>query len=164
MLAVSSLGLLLVFALACGGGGGQEVKTYKKGEDAKVGKVVWRVDSVEKSKQLDRKEGGVINAQGVFVLVEMELKNAGSEPTNLTGQELELLDEENKSYSFDSQNNGIYLNAIGKPNLISGQVAAGGSAKGFIIFDISQDAKGLKAKAHDVDIRSKDYVLIDLGI
>lgn len=162
---LAALSLLLVFSIACGGGGEGGPKTYKVRQDAKAGNAVWRVSSVQKTNQFTKKDGtGVIKAQGVFVLVEMQMKNAGAEAAVLTGEELELLDEENKAYSFDSRNNSVYLSAIGKENLIAGTVASGQTAKGFIIFDVSKDAKGFKLKARDIDIRSNKYVFIDLGI
>lgn len=156
--------LIVVLAMACGGANGG-AKVYKKGEAVKVGKATWKVLEVESKTEYAKKDGGMIRAEGVFVLLKLSLTNEGSEQTMLTGEELELVDDTKNTFSFDSRNNNIYLNNLGKENLVNqGAVAAGKTITGWILFDVSKDTKGLQLKAKDIDIRSRESALVDLGL
>lgn len=159
---------IIVFLLACAGGGGGQEKVYKMKEDATAGKAVWKVLNVETGQKFDRVEGGggTIQAQGQFVLIEISITNKGNEQTSLTGEELEIVDDAKNTYSYDSKTNNMTLTSMGRQSLL-GQgmmVAPNQMASGWILFDISKDAKGLKLKAKDIDIRSRSFVMIDLGI
>lgn len=161
---VSIVFILVIFAVACGGGG-STTKTYKVKENAVVGKGTWKIDSVSKSKELIRTDGnGKYSAEGMFILLEVELKNDGSETANLTGGEIEIMDGNRNSYSFDSKNNNIYLGAINKVSLTKDPVPAGETRKGWLIFDINKDAKDLKAKVKDINITGREFAYIDLNI
>lgn len=164
ILAISALCVVFVIAVACGGGG-TDTKTFKIKEDAKVGKGVWKILNAEKSFELKRTDAtGKFQAEGQFVLLEVSLKNEGNETANLTGEEIDIMDENRNTYSFDSKNNNIYLAAIGKESLTKNPVEPGKSGTGYLIYDISKDAKGLKAKVKDINITGRDFVYIDLNM
>lgn len=164
-LAATAIIALLAFAVACGGGGGDSVKTYQMKEPVKVGGGTWTVKSVESTKELKRQDGtGKFTAEGMFLLLEVSLKNDGSSSVNLTGGEIEVMDDKGNAYTFDSKNNNIYLNAVGKESLTGSSVDPGKTSEGFLIFDISKDAKGLKAKVKNVEITKSDYAYIELNI
>lgn len=164
-IAISVLCVLLVFAIACGGGGGTTTKTYKLKEDAPVGKGVWKILSAEKSFELNRTDGnGKFKAEGQFILIEVSLKNDSGEAANLTGEEIEIMDGNRNTYTFDSKNNNIYLAAIGKPSLTQTPVDPGKTGTGFLIYDISKDAKDLKAKVKDINITGRDFAYVDLNM
>lgn len=164
VLAGSAL-ILLVLIVACGGGGAGSGKLYRKKEDVKVGKAIWKVLEVDTATEYPKKEGGKIQAEGMFVLLNISLKNNGSDQTMLTGEELELVDDSKNTFAFDSRNNNIYLSNLGKKNLVNqGSVDAGQTIDGWILFDVSKDAKGLKLKAKDIDIRTQESALVDLGL
>lgn len=163
-IAISALFALLVLAVACGGGG-STTKTFNLKEDAKVGKGVWKILSAEKSYELNRTDAvGKFKAEGQFILLEVSLKNEGNDAANLTGEEIEIMDSNRNAYTFDSKNNNIYLAAIGKESLTKAPVAPGETGKGYLIFDISKDAKELKAKVKNIDITGRDYVYVDLNM
>lgn len=156
--------IIVVFAVACGGGG-TGTKTYKIKEDASVGKGVWKILSAEKSIELFRTDdGGKFKAEGRFVLLQISLKNNSGESANLTGEEIEIMDGDRNSYTFDSKNNNIYLAAIGKTSLTRTPVAAGQTGNGYLIFDVSKDAKDLKAKLKDINITGRTFAYIDLNM
>lgn len=160
-----SLGLLMFVGLSCDIGSKANVKMVGIGDDVKVGQAVWKVLDVEKTKQVGGQAGGGgAKAQGVFVFVEVQVKNTADEAFMLTGVEVEIVDEDNRSYAFDSQNNSIFLSSIGKDNFVKGSLQPGEVAKGWVIFDISEKAKGLKLKVRDLDILSDKYALVDLGL
>ena len=164
-LAVTAILVLLAFAIACGGGGGDSVKTYQMKEPVKVGGGTWTVKSVESTKELKRQDGtGNFTAVGMFLLINVSLKNDSGNSVNLTGEEIEVMDDKGNAYTFDSKNNNIYLNAIGKESLTGAAVEAGQTSEGWLIFDISKDAKGLKAKVRNVEITKSDYAFIDLNM
>lgn len=157
--------VLFVLVVACGGGGNGGAKLYKKNENVKVGKALWKLLEVETGTEFSKKDGGRISAEGMFVLLNVSMKNEGNEQTMLTGEELELVDDSKNTYSFDSRNNNIYLSNLGKENLVNqGGVASGKTITGWIIFDVSKDSKGLKLKAKDIDIRTRESALVDLGL
>jgi hypothetical protein len=155
--------ILLVFAIACGGGG-TTTKTYNMKEQFSVGKGAWKVLSVQITKDLQRKEGtGKFTAEGTFVVLQLSLTNNGNENANLTGDEVELMDDARNSYAFDSKNNNVYLDAVGKPSFTRAAVEPGKTTTGYLIFDVSSDAKGLKAKVKDIDIRGTGFAYVNLN-
>ncbi|MFA5867572.1 MAG: DUF4352 domain-containing protein [Actinomycetota bacterium] len=164
-IAAISVLVLLVGAVACGGGGGGGTKTYNLKEDAPVGKGVWKILSAEKSMELNRTDAaGKFKAEGQFVLLQVSLKNNSGEAANLTGEEIEIMDGNRNSYTFDSKNNNIYLAAIGKESLTKNPVPAGQTGTGYLIYDISKDAKDLKAKVKDVSITGRTFAYVDLNM
>ncbi len=163
--AALSVIVLLIGAVACGGGGGGGTKTYKMKEDAPVGKGVWKILSADKSMELIRTDAaGKFKAEGQFILLQVSLKNNSGEAANLTGEEVEIMDGNRNSYTFDSKNNNIYLAAIGKESLTKSPVAAGQTGTGYLIFDISKDAKDLKAKVKDITITGRTFAYVDLNM
>jgi hypothetical protein len=164
-IAVLSVLILVIFAVACGGGGSTGTKTYKINEDATVGKGVWKVLSADKSIELIRTDGaGKFKAEGQFILLQLSLKNNSGETVNLTGDEVEIMDGNRNNYAFDSKNNNIYLAAIGKQSLIKAPVPAGQAVTGYLIFDVSKDAKDLKAKVKDLTITGRTFAYVDLNM
>jgi hypothetical protein len=162
-LGATSVFILLAFAIACGGGG-STTTTYKVKDEFKVGKGTWKILSVEITKDLQRKEGvGKFTAEGTFVVLQVQMKNEGNETANITGEEIEIMDENRNSYAFDSKNNNVYLNAIGKDSFTKVPAEVGKTITGYLIYDISKDAKGLKAKVKDIDIRGRTYAYVDLN-
>lgn len=162
-ISVLVLSLLMFIGLACGGSQAS-VRTVGIGEEVKVGKAVWKVLNVEKTKQVEvQSGGGGAKAEGIFVFVEAQVKNTGHEAFVLTGVEMEIVDEENRHYAFDYQNNSVFLSSIGKENLIKGSLQPGEVAKGWVTFDVDENAKGLKLKVRDLDFLSEKHAFIDLG-
>ncbi len=163
-IAAISVLILIIFAVACGGGG-TGTKTYKLKEDAAVGKGVWKILSAEKSLELIRTDAaGKFKAEGQFILLQVSLKNNSGEAANLTGEEVEIIDGNRNSYTFDSKNNNIYLAAIGKESLTKNPVPAGQTGTGYLIFDIGKDAKDLKAKVKDINITGRTFAYVDLNM
>lgn len=154
--------LVVAFLLGCASSSGS-VQTFKMNEDVTVGKAVWRILSVEKNKQLGEGSGGG-QAEGVFVAVEAQVKNNSNESLSITGIEATVTDDAGNNYEFDNRNNTTLLSALKRDNLVNQTVAPGQTAKGWLIFDVSQDAKGLKIKVRDLDIRSSKTSVVDLNL
>lgn len=161
--AAAAVLVLIVLGVACGGGS-TATKTYKLNEAATVGKVTYMIKSVDITKELQRTDApGRYTAAGMFVVLEVEMKNGSNERINVTGEEVEIVDQNGQAYAFDSRNNNVYLNALGKQSFTKAPVEKGATGTGFMIFDVSADAKEMRAKVKDPNISSRDFVFVDLG-
>ncbi len=161
---IAIIGLLSFFLVGCGGGENAD-KTYEMGDKVTVGKAVYTALETESNTEYEKASGGRITAQGMFVLVKLNIENKGKDEAVVTGEEIEIVDSANKTYSFDSRNNNIYLGNLEKESLTNqGQIAPDKSIEGWIIFDISKNSNGLKLKVKDIDIRSNESALIDLKL
>lgn len=155
--------ILFVIVLACGGGG-STTKTYRIKDEFKVGKATWKVLDVKITQDIQRADGpGKFTAEGMFVIMNLQLKNDGTENANITGDEVEITDDASNSYAFDSRNNNVYLGAMGKSSLTKEAIEPGKTATGYLIFDVSKDAKGMRAKMKDIEIQSREYAYVDLN-
>jgi hypothetical protein len=155
--------ILFVLVVACGGGG-TTTQTYKVKDQFKVGKATWKVLGVQITQDIARADGsGKFTAEGNFVILNLQLTNDSTENANITGDEVEITDDAGNSYAFDSRNNNVYINAMGKTSLTKAAIAPGKTATGYLIFDVSKDAKGMRAKMKDIEIQSRAYAYVDLG-
>ncbi len=155
--------ILFVLVVACGGGG-STTQTYKIKDEFKVGKATWKVLGVQITQEIQRADGsGKFTAEGNFVILNLQLKNSGTENANITGDEVEITDDAGNAYAFDSRNNNVYLNAMGKASLTKAAIEPGKTSTGYLIFDVSKDAKGMRAKMKDIDIQSRLYAYVDLN-
>lgn len=161
--AIAAIAVLAVM-LGCASSSGSNVQQYKMNEDVMVGKALWKVLKAEKQELIKGSTGGGSKAEGIFILVETQVKNTSSENFMLTGVEAEIVDESNTKYSFDAQDNAMLLSSIGRENLVNQNVASGQTVKGWLIFDVGQDARGLKIKLRDLDIRSQKVAAVDLNM
>ncbi len=158
-------GLILVLVAAaiitgCAVSNGSGTDTHLMNEQVVVGTGAWKVIGVERVKQTT----SGAKANGEFVFINMQLKNISNEAANLTGVEIELVDADNNTYNFDSQQNSDFLTSMGKDSLIKGRVEPGETVSGWVAFDVSADANGIKLKVRDLDITSSKSALIDLKI
>jgi hypothetical protein len=145
-------------ALGCGSGDeAQKVFTMK--EKVVLGKCQWTALSAESMKQT---ESGA-KANGQFVLVELEIKNNGSNDIILTGIEVELLTTD-KVYTYDSQQNASFYAAMKKEPIIGGSVKCGQAIKGWVAFDIDESAKNIRLRVRDTDITSNESSIIELNL
>ncbi len=156
ILVLVAVGVITGCAVSNGGGSG----THAMKEQVVVGTGTWKVIGVERVKQTT----SGAKASGEFVFINMQLKNISNEAANLTGVEIELVDEDNNTYNFDSQQNSSFLTSMGKDSLIKGRVEPGETVSGWVAFDVSTDAHGIKLKVRDLDITSSKSALIDLKI
>ena len=159
------IGLIIVLVAAavitgCAVSNGGVTVAHNMNELVPVGTGAWKVVGVERVKQTT----AGAKATGEFVFVNIQLKNISNEAVNLTGIEVELVDEDNNTYNFDSQQNSTFLTSMGKDSLIKGRIEAGESVSGWIAFDIPADSNGVKIRVRDLDITSSKSALIDLKV
>ena len=154
-------GLLFVGIIAgCASSNGSSVGKFGIKDNVAVGTAAWKVLAVEKTKTTSTGSKAV----GMFVFVEMKLKNTSNEAANLTGIEVELVDADNNTYNFDSQQNSTFLSSMGKDSVIKGRVEPGETVSGWVAFDIAETAKEIKMRVRDLDVTSSKSALIDLKI
>ncbi len=120
----------------------------------------WRVVGTETVKTA----GAGLTAKGRFLLVRLQLKNLGASAATLTGVEVELIDINNISKIYDPEENKAVLDALGRPDLLSGTVQAGQTAEGWVAFDVSPTAKNFKLRVRDIDLTKSAAASIDLKI
>ncbi len=156
--------LVAAILIGCANTSGDDVKQFNIKENVTVGRAIWKVVGAEKTKEISGGGGMGAQAEGVFILIQLEVKNEASESFMLTGIEMEVIDEMSKRYAFDSKNNSTYLGSMDKDNLVNQNVKPGETVKGWVIFDVSKDSKGLKLRVHDLDITSEKTALIDLAM
>lgn len=157
---LASLVLLALLIAGCASSSSDSVRRYKVKEEVTVGKSVWKVLTVEKTKQTNTGA----KASGEFVFVQLEVKNTRNEAVNLTGVEVELFDGDSNTYQYDPYQNTMFLGAMGKDSLIKGEMDPGKTVLGWIAFDIPETAKNVQLRVRDLDITSTKSALIDLSI
>lgn len=155
--------VFMIFLVGCATSGGQDVEKFNIKEEVTVGKSVWRVLKVEKEKKIGNRGAG-LKAEGAFIIIEVEVKNLSSDEFMITGIETEIIDDKNKSYSFDVKNCNMYLKELNREGLTNQSVGPDKTSTGWIVYDINQDAEGLSLRVRDLDIRSDKKSLIDLNL
>jgi hypothetical protein len=158
--AISIVVIVGALVAGCASIKGGNVSAYNIKDKVAVGTAAWRVLAVEKTKQTT----SGAKANGVFVFVQMELKNTSNEAANLTGIEVELVDDANNVYTFDSQQNSTFLTSMGRDSLIKGRVEPGETVTGWVAFDIPETAKNVRMRVRDLDVTSSKSAMIDLKI
>lgn len=77
-------------------------------------------------------------AQGQYILVDVEVKNTGSEPTYFFEDDVKLLDDAGNTYATDSEAS-LYTTESGDVFLLE-EINPGNTASGVLVFDVPADA------------------------
>lgn len=152
----------LFFLTGCGGSttSKKEVPTVKKGSDLQVGEVKWKVEDVQKEKTLGN-DYTKTNASGIFLVVKVRAELTGNKSGTVDSNQFELIDNKNRTFTPNSEGQSAYTMQGGE-DLFLKQVNPGLSISGAVVFDIPEDAPGLKLKIKDLRLASSDYGLVDL--
>lgn len=89
------------------------------------------------------------NADGVFVIVEIEMKNTGKESFEVSGNLFKLVDSQEREYDTDTDAMIYAENSV-----VYEQVDPGVTKKGVLIFDVPKDQSGRQLKINPVGIFS----------
>ena len=139
-------------------------KTYKKREVAKAGEVEWTVTSAKKQASL-RDPNGFMDpkkASGVYIVVNLKVKNMGKEAKTADSSFLVIVDSQGREFEADTEVAVLYLAT--EKDLFLEQLNPNVSKEAIVVFDIDKAAKKLKLRAGDLEIVGDDEVLIDLGL
>lgn len=119
----------------------------KLNEVARDGKFEFTVASVECGKpSVGTNEYLTKQAQGQFCLVNVTVKNIGSEAQTFDSSSQYLYDAANSKFSADGTAS-LYANPQGSTSL--NQINPGNSVSGILVFDIPKDKTPVTAELHD---------------
>jgi len=139
------------------------IKPYHIGDFARAGDIKWRI---EKEPQMMKEMYGDYDskkANGTYVLIEITGELTGQGSAIVSTSEFHLLDDEDIRY--ETTNNGeAGLKDLDRKSLSREQLNPNVPITGWIVFDIPEDAAGLKLVVGDLLPDSDQTALIDLGI
>ena len=107
---------------------------YGFGDEVKVGEMVYVVDSAHTAQYIGTDFMGV-QADGIFVVVDLTIKNTGSETKHISSSFMKIVDGEGRIFESDEEA-WIYYD----DNLVFKQLQPGLSTRGKVIFDVPKDA------------------------
>lgn len=128
------------------------------GQPARDGKFEFVVKDLSRAKTVG--EYLTATAQGEYVIVQLTVKNIGSEPQLLSDGEQYLYDAEGNKYSADSTA-GIYLAGDDGDSVWFKEINPGNTVEGKIAFDLPADVEPVRAELHDSML--SDGITVDLS-
>ncbi|MDZ5782129.1 DUF4352 domain-containing protein [Marinococcus luteus] len=117
-----------------------EEQTYSTGEEVQVGDVTYVINGMETSDTAGM-EGMESEADGTFIVLDVEVTNNGSEAVTMDSSYISLLSDGN-TYEADGANSELFLEQVNPDSTISGEVA----------FDVNPDvaeAEDLQAQLNE---------------
>ncbi|MHB0977237.1 MAG: DUF4352 domain-containing protein [Candidatus Aquicultorales bacterium] len=135
--------------------------TANVGEFVRVGNLKWTSVSAERKDRifLDTGRSKAVKPDGVFVILELKAELTGSESDIVDARQFAILDYKGKAYqstskfSIYSDIDSIYLK----------QVTPDAPVTGKVIFDLPDNAQGLKLEIKDLRRGSGEKGYFDLG-
>jgi len=163
--------LIIIGALAGSGGTGDdpaksqntpEPTTHSVGETFRVGEGAKSIEYTITDVSVQDNVGSGITAEeadGVFVVIQIEMTNVGDESLSLSSNVFTLVDNQDRGYDTDSD----AILAI-EDNVIFEQLDPGVTKEGTLVFDVPQDQSGRELKIEPAGIFSdakEHYVSLD---
>ena len=118
------------------------------GSPARDGKFEFKIVGVSSAKTVSDPTGNpymTTDAQGVFVVVKLQITNIGDRPQNFFGQNQKLFDTSGRQYEPDSRAD-MYMNS---GESIMGDINPGNSITREIAFDVPPDSRFTYLQLHD---------------
>lgn len=131
--------------------GGSEEETYSTGEEVQVGDVTYVINSMETAGTVGS-DGLETEADGTFILVDVEITNNGSEAITVDESYVKLLSDGN-TYEPSSEASG-YANEDGV-GLFLEQINPDSTSSGVIAFDVNEEV----AEAEDLQAQVQEGIL-----
>lgn len=132
--------------------------TYNVGDSIQAGDFTWKVTKITTAKQIGQEIMDTFfgkKADGIFIILDVEVENTDKSANYLTDSYLKLVDNQNREFSPDSTA-AIYLKPEGSALLFE-QVNPGIVKKGKIVFDVPQNVKEFNLKITSSLLSSKVY-------
>ncbi len=141
----------------------KKVDVVSVGEGLTVGTVNWKVLEANKVDMIVEPEREPSIPEGVFVLLRIQANSGESQARQVYTRQFTIIDSRKREFkrSVDGQ---AALAFAGKEAIFYQEAGPGKSLDGYVVFDVSQDATGLKLKIDDFDPASSNYGYIDLAI
>lgn len=120
----------------------QEAKTYSLGDEVQAGDFKWKITKSSTAKQIGSGSGDYFfgeKADGIFIILDVEITNTGRDANYLTDSFLKLVDDQGREFSPNSAA-ALYLKPSGSALLFE-QINPGITKKGKIVFDVPEGLK-----------------------
>jgi len=135
-----------------------EVRTYQMGEIIEAGDFSWKITKVTTAQQIGEDIFGSFfgeKADGIFVIIDVEVENTGKQAKYLSDSYVKLIDEQSREFSSNSVA-AIYLKPEGSA-LIFEQINPGITKKGKIVYDVPEGISVANVKISSNILSSKVY-------
>jgi hypothetical protein len=113
----------------------QEVKFFKLGDSIAVGEIEWKLTDYRTYTFIGDNPYLKKEADGIFLVIDVEVKNTGKSANYISDSYIKLVDSENREFSADS-GASIYL---GDNSIWMSQINPGVTKKGKVVFDVPKD-------------------------
>jgi len=120
----------------------EAVKTYSVGDEIQAGDLKWKIAKFSTATEIGQDIMGTFlgeKADGVFIIIDVEVENTGNSAKYLMDSYLKLVDDKNREFSPNSAA-AIYLKPQGSA-LMFEQINPGIIKKGKIVFDVPTGLK-----------------------
>ena len=124
-----------------------EAKTYSLGDAIQAGDFKWKITKVSTTKEIGESFAGSFygeKADGIFVIVDVEVENTANTAKYLTDSYIKLVDSQNREFSPNTAA-AIYLKPEGSA-LVFEQINPGINKKGKIVYDVPENVKNFNVK------------------
>ena len=125
----------------------EQIKTYSLGEIIPAGDFKWKITKVSTAKEIGQDLAGSFfgeKADGIFVILNVEVENIGNSAEYLTDSYIKLIDTQGREFSPNTLA-AIYLKPDGSA-LAFEQVNPGLTKKGKIVYDVPENVKSFNVK------------------
>lgn len=120
----------------------EAVKTYSMGDSIQAGDFKWKITKSSTAAEIGQYIGDSFfgeKADGIFIIIDVEVENTGNSAKYLMDSYLKLIDDQNREFSPNSIA-AIYLQPSGSA-LMFEQINPGIVKKGKIVFDVPAGLK-----------------------
>ncbi len=122
-------------------------KGYSIGDSIPVGDLTWKITGVSTTSEIGQDLAGTFmgeKADGLFVVLDVEVENTANTAQYLTDSYIKLVDSQNREFSPNSVA-AVYLQPAGSA-LIFEQLNPGITKKGKIVYEVPADIKTFDVK------------------
>lgn len=143
----------------------QETKEYSLGDSIQAGDFKWKITDFSTTSQIGQDVAGTFfgeKANGIFLIVDLEVENAGNSAKYLTDSYLKLVDDQGREFSPNTMA-AVYLKPQGSA-LVFEQLNPGITKKGKVVYDIPTTLKVAKIKITSNLLTSNTYdIKVNIG-
>lgn len=136
----------------------QEEKVYQLGEEIQAGDFTWKIMGASTAKEIGQDLAGTFlgeTADGIFVIVDVEVSNTANSAKYLTNSYVKLIDEQGREFSPDTVA-AFYLKPEGSA-LIFEQINPGITKKGKMVYDVPEGTNNFNVKITSSQLNTKVY-------
>jgi len=138
----------------------QNTKTYGIGDSLVAGDFTWKITDVSTTTEIGQNIGDTFigeKANGVFVILSVEVKNTGKSAKYLSDSYIKLIDDQNREFSASTAA-AIYMQPQGSA-LMFEQLNPGITKNGKVVFDVPQGLKVANVKITSSLFTTESYTI-----